>query len=208
MHIGALLVASESAPKLVAACKQRLAKELDRLEPDNWCGGCLFMVDGRGLWMMRVGRFIDPIPGRGWVDGKARIRIHYHIFLCIHLQPQAGDGRARVQVLLLGQVRPIQRTNIPHTHTHLHHRTYINPKTTRNSYRMNLWRSWLTQTRDSLGIAVGVVMNAILGLVFGVLYFNQIPVRRLAFSLSSLCIVVVVVVVIVVGDGGGHKGCG
>ena len=42
---------------------------------------------------------------------------------------------------------------------------------------MNLWRSWLTQTRDRVSVAVGVVMNTLLGLVFGVLYYGQIPVR-------------------------------
>ena len=45
---------------------------------------------------------------------------------------------------------------------------------------MNLWRSWLTQTRDRVSVAVGVVMNTLLGLVFGVLYYGQIPVRGLS----------------------------
>lgn len=36
MSVASLLVTSESAPKLVAAARQRLAKELDRLEPDNY----------------------------------------------------------------------------------------------------------------------------------------------------------------------------
>lgn len=48
---------------------------------------------------------------------------------------------------------------------------------------MNLWRSWLTQTRDRVSVAVGVVMNTLLGLVFGVLYYGQIPVRIFFFVL-------------------------
>ena len=44
------------------------------------------------------------------------------------------------------------------------------------SFRTNLWRSWLCQKRDNLGIAVGTTMSVALGLVYGVLYYNQIPV--------------------------------
>ncbi len=51
---------------------------------------------------------------------------------------------------------------------------------------MNLWRSWLTQSRDLLSVGVGVGMNAILGLVYGVLYFNQIPVRACDYIWGSI----------------------
>lgn len=43
------------------------------------------------------------------------------------------------------------------------------------SFRTNLWRSWLSQRREYVGLAVAVLMNTALGLVFGVLYFQQIP---------------------------------
>ena len=43
------------------------------------------------------------------------------------------------------------------------------------SFKTNLWRSWLSQKREYLGFAVGVGMNAGLGLIFGVLYINQLP---------------------------------
>ena len=41
------------------------------------------------------------------------------------------------------------------------------------SFKSNLWRSWLCQRREYLGTAVGVLMNTALGLVFGVLYWDQ-----------------------------------
>lgn len=43
------------------------------------------------------------------------------------------------------------------------------------SFKMNLWRSWLMEKREYLGMAVGIVMNIILGLVFGILYFQKMP---------------------------------
>lgn len=43
------------------------------------------------------------------------------------------------------------------------------------SFKTNLWRSWLCQRREYLGTAVGVLMNTALGLVFGVLYWGQMP---------------------------------
>ena len=43
------------------------------------------------------------------------------------------------------------------------------------SFKTNLWRSWLCQRREYVGIAVGMLMNTALGLVFGVLYWGQMP---------------------------------
>lgn len=39
---------------------------------------------------------------------------------------------------------------------------------------MNLWRSWLQESREKVGLTVRVVMNVLLGAVFGVLYYGQI----------------------------------
>jgi hypothetical protein len=44
-------------------------------------------------------------------------------------------------------------------------------------FRTNLRRAWMEESRERVGIAVRVIMNVLLGLVFGLLYFRQIPVR-------------------------------
>lgn len=43
-------------------------------------------------------------------------------------------------------------------------------------FRTNLWRSWLQESREKMGLGVRVVMSVLLGLVFGLLFFQQIPV--------------------------------
>ena len=45
-------------------------------------------------------------------------------------------------------------------------------------FRMNLWRAWLQESREWAGLAVRLTMNVLLGLIFGLLYFRQIPVRK------------------------------
>lgn len=42
-------------------------------------------------------------------------------------------------------------------------------------FRTNLWRTWLQESRERTGMAVRVVMNVLLGVVFGILYYRQIP---------------------------------
>lgn len=48
-------------------------------------------------------------------------------------------------------------------------------------FRTNLWRAWMQESREKMGIAVRLVMNVLLGLIFGLLYFRQIPVRGLVW---------------------------
>ena len=42
-------------------------------------------------------------------------------------------------------------------------------------FRTNFKRAWVQETREKTGLVVRAVMNVLLGLVFGLLYFDQIP---------------------------------
>ncbi len=44
-------------------------------------------------------------------------------------------------------------------------------------FRTNLWRAWMQESREWTGLTVRFVMNVLLGLVFGLLYYRQILVR-------------------------------
>jgi len=42
-------------------------------------------------------------------------------------------------------------------------------------FKMNLWRAWIQESREKIGLTVRAAMNVTLGLLFGFLYLNQIP---------------------------------
>ena len=42
-------------------------------------------------------------------------------------------------------------------------------------FKMNLWRAWIQESREKIGLTVRAAMNVTLGLLFGLLYLDQIP---------------------------------
>lgn len=42
-------------------------------------------------------------------------------------------------------------------------------------FKMNLWRAWIQESREKIGLTVRAAMTVTLGLLFGLLYLSQIP---------------------------------
>ena len=42
-------------------------------------------------------------------------------------------------------------------------------------FKMNVWRAWIQESREKIGMTVRLAMNVLLGLIFGFLYLGQIP---------------------------------
>lgn len=79
------------------------------------------------------------------------------------------------------------------------HHKVCGMKSTSSSYwalfKMNLKRSWLQESREKVGLAVRAAMNITLGMLFGLLYLNQIPHdtgRNTAGFLFSLLVTILI----------------